>query len=55
MDMKTKKSAKKEPVQKLYVVTKYIMAASVKQALEKEKFIKPDDVFVDTDWKKNNL
>lgn len=42
----------------MFVVRKYIMATSAKDALRKEKKIPPDDVYIDNDWQKgqcNNL
>lgn len=39
---------------KRYIVRKYIMAKSAKDALRIEKKTKPDDVWVDEDWKKEN-
>jgi hypothetical protein len=39
---------------KRYVVRKYVMATSAHQALRKERKIRPDDVYVDDDWKKEN-
>lgn len=53
--MVKKKKRQKEKVKKLYAVTKYVMATSVREAMQKEFLVAPDDVFVDPDWKKNNL
>jgi hypothetical protein len=39
--------------QKLFIVRKYIMATSAKQALRKESKMPADEVWVDEDWKKN--
>lgn len=44
-----------KPKKKLYVVVKYIMAESIQDAFKHEKKISPDDIYVDPDWKKNNL
>lgn len=40
--------------QKRYVIRKYIMAKSASEALRKERKVRPDDVWVDDEWKKNN-
>lgn len=40
--------------QKMYVVRKYVMAESVSSALRKERKVKPHEVFVDEDWRKQN-
>jgi hypothetical protein len=40
--------------QKRYIVKKYIMAKSAHEALKKERKVRPDDVWVDEDWKKEN-
>ena len=42
----------KKKGQKMFVVRKYIMASSAKDALRKEKKTEPDDVYIDTDWQK---
>jgi hypothetical protein len=39
---------------KLYIIRKYVMASSVKDALRKEKDAPIEDVWVDEDWKKDN-
>lgn len=39
---------------KLYIVRKYILASSAHEALRKERRTRPDDVWVDEDWKKEN-
>lgn len=39
---------------KRYIVRKYILARSVSEALSKERRTKPDDAWVDEDWKKEN-
>lgn len=41
--------------EKLYIVQKNIMAFSIIDALKKEKKVLPSDIFIDNDWKKNNL
>jgi hypothetical protein len=40
--------------EKRYIVRKYIMATNVHHALKKEKKTKPDDCWVDEEWKKDN-
>lgn len=40
---------------KLYIIRKYIMAPSAKDALKKDKHAPVDDVWVDDDWKKMNV
>ncbi len=40
--------------EKRYIVKKYIMATSAQQALRKERKVRPDDVWIDEDWKKDN-
>jgi hypothetical protein len=40
--------------QKLFVVRKYVMATDVQDALRREKHHKPDDVWLDDDWKKSH-
>lgn len=39
---------------KRYIVRKYIMARSAQEALRIERRSKPDDVYVDDDWKRDN-
>ncbi len=39
---------------KRYIVRKYIMASSASTALKKERRIRPDDVYIDDAWAKNN-
>jgi hypothetical protein len=45
---------KKKPSLKRFVVKKYIMASSAHEALKRERRIRPDDCWVDEDWKKEN-
>lgn len=40
--------------EKRFIVRKYIMATSMQQALRKEKRSKPDDCWIDEEWKKDN-
>lgn len=37
---------------KLFVIKKYVMALSARDALRKESKIPVDDVWIDEDWKK---
>ena len=39
---------------KRFVVRKYIMAKSAQEAIRKDRTHKPDDVWVDDEWKKEN-
>ncbi len=39
--------------QKRYIVRKYIMANTAQEALKKERKYRPDDVYVDDDWKRD--
>ncbi len=43
-----------KPKLKLFIVKKYIMAESAHDALKRERRHRPDDVWVDEDWKKEN-
>ncbi len=36
---------------KMFIVRKYVMAKDVCHAIKLEKTMKPDDVFIDSDWK----
>ena len=36
---------------KQYIIRKYVLAENVAQALKKEKLIKADEAWIDTDWK----
>lgn len=40
--------------EKRFIVKKYIMATSAQQAIKIERRVRPDDVWVDEDWKKEN-
>lgn len=40
---------------KMFVIRKYIMAESAKQAIKLDKTSEVDDVWIDTDWQKNNM
>lgn len=40
----------REPL-KRYIIRKYVMARSVADAVKKEKVIKPDDCWLDDNWK----
>lgn len=54
--MKSLKSTKKiiKKKLKLFIVKKYIMAESAHDALKKERRHRPDDVFVDSEWRTQN-
>lgn len=41
-------------IKKRYIIRKYILASSVQEALRKERRTKPDDCWVDDEWKKEN-
>lgn len=51
---KQKSGSVKNAGQKLFVVKKYVMAKSAQEALRKEIKIKPDDIWVDDEWRKGN-
>lgn len=53
MALKKNKTVNKVPL-KRFIIKKYIMAKSAHDALKKERKIRPDDVWVDEDWKKEN-
>ena len=40
--------------EKRFIVKKYIMATSAQQAIKRERRVKPDDVWVDEEWAKQN-
>ena len=40
------------PKEKMFVIRKYVMAKSARQALLKDKTTPVDDVFIDTDWQR---
>jgi hypothetical protein len=40
--------------EKRFIVRKYIMAKNIHEALKKERKTRPDDCWVDEDWKKDN-
>ena len=46
---------KTKPVQKMFIVRKYIMATDAKQAIRLDKKTNVDDVFIDSDWKEGKL
>ena len=41
--------------EKLFVVRKYVKANSAAEALRKERRIKPDDCWIDDEWRKANI
>ena len=45
---------KEKPPLKRYIVRKFIMAHSAQEALNKEHKHRPDEVWVDSDWAKEN-
>lgn len=45
---------KKKPQYKLFVVRKYVKARDVSEAVRIERTLKPDDVWVDEEWKKGS-
>jgi hypothetical protein len=40
--------------EKRFIVRKYIMAKTAHEALKKERRYRPDDVWVDEDWKRDH-
>ena len=40
---------------KIFVVRKYVVAKNAQDALSKERKVKPDECWLDEDWKKDNL
>lgn len=48
----TKKQPNNNNKQKMFVIRKYIMATSAKQAILKDRNSPVDDVWVDSDWQK---
>jgi hypothetical protein len=42
-------------MKKLFVIRKYVMAENAKKAIVEEKKHPVDDVWIDDDWKKENL
>lgn len=40
------------PKEKMFVIRKYVMAKSARQAILKDKTAPVDDVFIDTDWQR---
>lgn len=52
--MKKKPKIKTKVILKRFVIKKYIMAKSAQHALKLERNTRPDDVWVDDDWKKEN-
>lgn len=37
---------------KMFVIRKFVKAASAREALEKEKDVPVDEIYIDEDWKK---
>lgn len=40
---------------KLFIINKFIRAKSLEEALVKESKHSPDEIYLDSDWKKNNF
>jgi hypothetical protein len=40
---------------KLFIIRKYIIAKSAADAIKKDRKTPPDDVWMDEDWRKENL
>lgn len=40
--------------EKLFVIKKYVMAASAAQAIRRESHVPADDVWIDEEWKRIN-
>ena len=53
-DPTSSQQAKLDNTEKRYSVKKFVMAHSCKEAIEKEKNIAPDEVWIDEDWKKEH-
>lgn len=43
-----------KPPNKRYIVRKYVMARTAQEALRKERSLAPDDVWIDSEWQKEN-
>jgi len=41
-------------MKKLFVIQKYILASSITEALKIENKVKPDEIWLDDDWKRAN-
>lgn len=39
-------------MKKLYIIQKYVVASSISEAIRKEKMVRPDDIYLDMDWRK---
>lgn len=47
--------AKEKPkFKKMFVIKKYVMATSAHEALKRERLVRPDDVWVDEDFRKEH-
>lgn len=42
-------------MKKLYIVQKYVVAGSIKEALKLEQKMQPDDCFLEAAWKMANM
>lgn len=38
---------------KQYIIREYVIANNVQEALRKEKNVKPDEAWIDSDWKEH--
>ena len=50
----TNRSVMVKKQHKLYIVRKYVMARSAREAIELSRNREPDDVWVDDEWKKDS-
>jgi hypothetical protein len=41
-------------MKKLFIIKKYVIAESAEDAIKKERRVRPDDVWVDEDFRKNS-
>lgn len=44
-----------KPKEKMFIVRKYITASSAAQAIRRDKTHPVDDVWIDEEWRKNNI
>lgn len=45
----------KNKKEKMFVIQKTVMASSLLEAYKKEKTVPPEGIWINDDWKKNNL
>lgn len=43
-----------KPLKKLFIIKKFVMASSIAEAMRLDRKTKPQEVWIDDDWKKNN-